>query len=168
MKNWYLLITNHAQERKARDELVNRQLVQDSYCPLTHSDKRKGGKAIVQPLFPRYVFFQMDTGRDNFYSVSKCPGVFQIVRNSLQSDGYKYPSVAPPDLIEFLRQQENDAGIHLTENDYKAGDRIRIKKGRLAGFEGIVKGTKQERVFALIDFMGQQDMQLGYGDIEAI
>jgi len=131
VKNWYCLQTKHKQEERAAAALENRG--NRSYCPMTLTDKRKKRRItthatfmpITQPLFPKYIFVQMSEGEDDFYPVSRTPGIINIVKMSVREDGHKYPTVVPDEMIEALRALEDEQGIHSRHQvDYLKGDKL--------------------------------------------
>jgi len=166
---WYVVQVKTREEEKTGLRLTHQGY--RVYLPLTLADRRRRQNGTI-PLFPGYLFCRMQKWRDNFHPVSKTPGVLKIVRMSPEEkDGIRYvmPTPVPDNLIDALKQLETDQGIHMTDHDYKEGERIRILSGPLKDREAIVTGTAQERIDALMEIMGQQQrMRFGYGEVEPI
>ena len=58
----------------------------------------------------------------------------------------------------FLKAREGEAGLHeWAEQNYRAGDRVRVAEGAFRGYEGILLArTSRERVVVLLDILGRQ------------
>ena len=161
---WFLLQVKTKQE--IRCERLLKETGYGAYCPMTLPDKRKGEKVIDPiPLFPSYLFCQITTGVDDFHPIRKTPGVLRIVSLSMTEHGLE-PTKVPDQTIINLRAREDEQGIHDAPHDYQKGDSVRLKHGPLAGYEAIITGTSESRVYALLEYMGTQAMKLDYREIE--
>jgi transcriptional antiterminator RfaH len=177
MKNWYCLQTKHRQEEAAAAALKARGYF--SYCPLTLTDKRKKRRItpeatfmpITEPLFPLYLFVQMSEGIDDFYPITKTPGIVNIVKMTRRDDGYLYPSVIMDEIIQALRELEDEQGIHSKyQTDYLKGDKVRVVRGIFKDFTAeIATMSRVQRVDVLIEMMGSyRNIELHYRDIEPV
>ena len=174
MKSWYALQCRFQQELKTEIALQARGV--NVYCPLTLADKRRittyaTFKNLTEPLFERYVFFQMDEGIDDFYHITKCPGVTKIVKMSKREDGYLYPTVIPNEIIDQLKAHEDGQGIHSCHKvDYEKGDEIRVVRGVFKDLPGeIYSNDKEKRVFVLIElFNAIKKVEIEHRDIEPV
>ncbi len=175
MNQWYALQCRFQQERKTKEALIARHY--EVYLPLALIDKRKNRRIttyatlepITEVLFPMYLFFQMDEGEDDFYRVSNCPGVTNIVRMTVREDGHKYPTVIHNSIIELLKSHEDAQGIHSCHKaDYEKGDQIRVVNGAFKDFPGeIYSNDKDRRVFILVElFNAIKQIEVDYRDIE--
>ena len=167
---WYLTQIKTGQEEATSLRLAAQGYI--TYLPITLADKRRRQNGTI-PLFPGYTFCRMTEGTDDFHPVKKTPGVLRLISMSARKDDdgvmRLYPTPVPDNLIDALKQLETEQGIHVTDHDYKEGERIRILSGPLKDREAIVTGTAQERIDALMEIMGQQQrMQFGYGEVEPI
>ena len=178
MKSWFALQTVFNQEKNTQQALLLRGYT--VYLPLTLMDKRRAKRLkhpypdlrITEPLFPCYLFVEMDEGKDDFHPIRFTPGVNKIVQMSIKIiDGveYPYPTPVPSDIIVLLKALEDKQGIHQTQTDYNKGDKIRITYGSFHDVIAIVEGTKEDRVFALLDILGkQQQIEFDYQQVEPI
>jgi transcriptional antiterminator RfaH len=163
MLAWYLVYTKPQQERLALENL-ERQGYQ-AYLPLIRNRRRRAGRyvALIEPMFPRYLFLHLSDVTDNWGPIRSTIGVSKMVRFG------DMPARVPDDLIEILHSREDEAGVQdLAPPEFKAGDRIRIVEGPMAGYEGIYQAkTSQERVVILLEIVGQSSrVQLAAGHIE--
>ena len=163
MLAWYLVYSKPQQERLALENLERQGY--DAYLPLIRNRRRRGGRyvAMIEPMFPRYLFLHLSDETDNWGPIRSTIGVSKLVRFG------DIPARVPDDLIGALKGREDDSGVHdLPPPDFKAGDRIRIVEGPMAGYEGIFRAkTSQERVVVLLEIVGQSArVQLDAGHIE--
>ena len=124
------------------------------YLPRTRQMRKRQGRrtAVVEPLFPRYLFIHLDTHTDNWGPIRSTLGVASLVRF-----GYE-PARVPDGLIGFLKASEGQEGLHeWVEREFKEGDRVRVAEGAFQGYEGILLvRTSRERVVVLLDIVGRQ------------
>lgn len=151
-KSWYLVYTKSRQEEVALTNLARQGY--GVYLPhVREARKRQGCRImVVEPLFPRYLFICLDTHTDNWGPIRSTLGVASLVRFGQE------PARIPDELVDFLRAREGDAGLHeWAEQNYRAGDRVRVAEGAFRGYEGILLArNSRERVVVLLDILGHQ------------
>jgi transcriptional antiterminator RfaH len=155
-KKWYLLASKPREEKRARINLEQQGYT--TYLPLVQRASRRGGKHSVriEPLFPRYLFIQLDKETDNWAPIRSSFGVSGLVGFGIRRNHF---IPIPETIIELLRSHEDDFGIHQLEeaNWLKKGDKIRITSGPFAEIEGIfVMEDGLHRSMVLIEMMGKQ------------
>lgn len=152
VKSWYIVYTKVRQEDVALTNLERQGY--SAYLPRCRHLRKRKGKAmpVIESLFPRYLFIQLDTQTDNWAPIRSTLGVSALVRFGPN------PAPVPEAFIAFLRSREDAEGLHnWMEPAYRAGDRVRVADGPLAGYEGIlVAKTSRERVLVLLDIVGKQ------------
>lgn len=152
IKSWFLVYTKPRQEQTARHQLGRQGY--PVYLPMTQQNRKRNGRrvSVIEPLFPRYLFIQLDTCRDDWGPIRSTIGVSALVRFG------KEPAMVPDALIETLRSRESTTGLHdWAEPVFHAGQSVRVVGGVLQGYEGIfVAGTGRERVVVLLDILGRQ------------
>lgn len=130
---WYALYTCANHEKKAAKEIFRRGL--DSFLPVYKTTRRWSDRRvqIEMPLFPGYVFVHL--ALCDRLKALQVPGVVRLVGFS------GLPAALPDEQIDTLRAglDEVRAQPHplLT-----AGKRVRIKRGPLAGMQGILLRRK--------------------------
>lgn len=151
-KAWYLVYTKPRQEDVALTNLTRQGY--SVYLPRARQTRKRQGRrvAVIEPLFPRYLFIHLDTHTDNWGPIRSTLGVASLVRF-----GQK-PAPVPESLIAFLQSREGGDGLHVwAEPTYRTGDRVRVADGPLEGYEGILLArTSRERVVVLLDILGKQ------------
>jgi transcriptional antiterminator RfaH len=104
------------------------------------------------PLFPGYVFVQLDLDISPWRSINGTFGVSRLVCRGEQ------PAVLPEGVAEELAAREDDEGlIVLQQQVFRQGEALRIVSGALADcfgfFERMADG---DRVILLLDLLGRR------------
>ncbi len=151
-KSWYLVYTKPRQEEVAQTNLVRQGY--GVYLPHVREARKRQGRRtmVVEPLFPRYLFIHLDTHTDNWGPIRSTLGVASLVRFGQE------PARIPDELVDFLKARASEAGLHdWAEQNYRAGDKVRVAEGAFRGYEGIMLArTSRERVVVLLDILGRQ------------
>lgn len=153
MLNWYAVHTHvHAETIAARH--LERQHF-GVYLP-KHLKRRSHARRIetVQaPLFPRYLFVQMDTERSRWRAISSTVGVSHLV-----SFGGE-PAPVPLGVIEEIRACEGQGGLvdlHR-RRPFQQGEKVRLLDGPLRDSIGLFDCADDAmRVTILLDLLGRQ------------
>ena len=150
-RHWYVIFSKPRQESAAKTHLERQGYA--TYLPMIRQVRKRRGRrvSIVGPMFPRYLFIQLDSRTDNWAPIRSTRGVTELVKFAHR------PAQAPAALIQMLRSREDEEGIQvLPAEDYKPGGRVRITEGGLAGYEGIfLARTSRDRVAVLLEIMGK-------------
>ncbi len=151
-RSWYLVHTKPRMEKQAEENL-NRQGY-ETYLPMAKSRRRRNNRyiKIVEAFFPRYLFIYLSTKTDNWAPIRSTLGVSRLI----QFGGI--PAIAPAELIELLKNNEDELGFHeIEKKEIKSGDRVEIIGGPFAGYQGIYNKKKStERVTILLNIIGKQ------------
>lgn len=151
-KSWFLVHCKPRQEMTARDNLERQGY--KVYLPRTRQPRRRNGRLVtrIEPLFPRYLFVQLDTETDNWAPIRSTVGVSMLVRFGTA------PGRVPDRLIELLRSRESDAGLHdWVAPVLHSGQSVRVAAGAFHDYEGIfIARSGPERVVVLLDILGRQ------------
>jgi len=151
MGTWFVVHTKPRQEAVAQDQLLRQGY--PVYLPRLSLPRLRRGRwsESVEPLFPRYLFVEVDVGEQALAPVRSTRGVTAVLKF-----GDQYAQV-PPALIEALRGRANPAGLHvLAPSGLRAGDRLHIIAGPFEGFEAVFeceRGVDRARV--LLDVLGR-------------
>jgi len=150
-QRWYLVYAKPRQETVARMNLERQGYM--VYLPLVRQARRHKGRVIsvVAPMFPRYLFIQLDRHTDNWGPIRSTFGVVSIVRFGQMA------AAVPDELVALLRSREDESGIQiLPVEQYRRGAKVRITAGGFAGYEGIfVAHSGRDRVTVLLQVLGQ-------------
>jgi transcription antitermination factor NusG len=128
--SWYAVLTRSRQEKTAASMLQSQSI--DIFLPLYQDERRWSDrkKRISVPLFPGYLFVQIVASSTARFRVLKVPGIVEFVGNR------EGPLPIPQTDIEAVRAVIS-RGVECALHPFlKAGDRVRVVRGALAGVEG--------------------------------
>ncbi|MBI3979893.1 MAG: hypothetical protein HY331_17095 [Chloroflexi bacterium] len=134
--DWYVLKTKPRAERLVADGLAGHAfvtylpLIPHSQSPWRRSRRCAGG---ADPLFPGYVFAQLDLASPEWIRARSYPGVSYI----LNQDGCPVP--LPAAIVETIRERTDQSWSRAKagSSPFQRGERVRIVEGPLAGLEAI-------------------------------
>jgi transcription antitermination factor NusG len=157
-KSWYALQVRHNYERFVSDVLNAKGFTR--FLP-TYPKRRRWSDRTVEiesPLFPGYVFCQFDFN-DRRVPIVTTPGVIRIV-------GVPEAPLAVDALEIAALQKIAAAGLAAGPWPFaKAGQRVRVKTGPLAGVEGVLVEMKnRQRLIVSISLL-QRSIQV---DIDSV
>jgi transcription antitermination factor NusG len=159
---WYAAYTRANHERRVADQLAERGV--ENFLPQYESVRKwKDRKVRLQmPLFPGYVFVHL--ALQNRLKVLQVPGVACLV-------GFAGRPAALPD-EEFVKIRGLlKQGLLAEPHPYlKAGQRVRVRSGPLAGMEGIVLRRKNgcRLVISLELIQRAMAVDINSTDVEAL
>ena len=159
---WYAAYTCAKHEKRVAQQLEERSI--ESFLPTYRSVRRwKDRRKVLElPLFPSYLFVQLDRG--NRLDLLRLPGVLGLV--CFQGK----PAAVERSEIENLRQGlVNRTAVH--PHPYlRAGRRVRICNGAMAGVEGImVRERDRARVVLSISLLQRSVcLDIDEADVEPV
>ena len=123
------------------------------FLPKTEQTQRRGDKFIttVKPLFPGYLFAQVNAGGTAWRTINSTYGVSRIVSTAGK------PTRVPAGLVEAIKERCTEGDIVETDVKFSEGDEVKLASGPFADWVGkIVEMTADQRAWVLLDFMGRQ------------
>jgi transcriptional antiterminator RfaH len=153
MRRWYLIHTKPAGEREAQLQLERQDY--QTYLPrLIHTVRRRGLPRVqLAPLFPRYLFLNLDEGRQCLAPVHSTLGVAGVVRF-----GARFATV-PEAIVRQLRERADPhTGLHTLQLPHLTpGTPVRVTAGVFAGLEGVFEREEgADRVVVLLSLLGEE------------
>jgi transcriptional antiterminator RfaH len=152
MKRWYVAQTQARAEERARLNLERQGF--RTYLPRYkrkrwHARRRDVVKA---PLFPGYIFVELDLDRSAWRSVNGTFGVVQLV-----STGER-PAPVPAGVVEEITARAGSDGlIELQPPPLRKGEPLQIVSGALAECRGFFERmADRDRVVLLLDLLGRK------------
>jgi transcription antitermination factor NusG len=133
---WYAVQTMPRHERKAAVELQRKGL--QTFLPLFTSARQWSDRVRVleMPLFPGYVFAQMDSAPETRIAVLRCKGITSFV-------GVRGVGVTIPETQIAAVQSILDQKLPFSPYPFlDIGQRVRIRGGSLDGIQGILTEIK--------------------------
>lgn len=150
MTKWYLIQFKPNSHRLAERNL-NRQGFK-TFLPMQEVTHRKTTQFVTsrKPLFPGYMFVNLDVATAPWRKINSTLGVSKLV-----SFGSK-PKSLPDELVSALLKRCDEDGIILSPKALKKGDNVELLSGPFASFIATVESIDPEqRVWVLMECMGQ-------------
>ena len=151
--NWYAVLSKSRQEQNALENLQRQGF--ECFLPMAENPYQRRSKKhlrIVEPLFPRYLFLKADATQQNLVPVRSTKGVMNMVRFGIEL------AVVPESVIHAIKMSQNaETGlIKIDPVTIKAGDKVRVFDGPLAGISGVVQETNSNnRAMILMELLGR-------------
>jgi transcription antitermination factor NusG len=161
---WYAVWIRSRQEKAVATMLE--ALSVSHFLPLKSEVRQwSDRKQLVQvPLFSGYLFVQIDPIHDNRLKVLKTPGVIGLVGNNTG------PLPIPDQQIDSIRKVLSCGAQYTESPTLKAGDRVQVVRGALAGIEGTLLRTPSEtRLIISVDMIQRSIVvDVSRQDIESV
>lgn len=151
---WYVAYTHPMRENRAKMELERLKFT--AYLPLKtlwikHA-RRKNREH--RPLFPRYLFVELDPLRDNFMAVQRADGISEILRAD------DAPVQVPGELVDLIQHEESVGAYDETTGrleGIRQGDAVRIvDTGKFDDCLAVfAKADTKRRVEVLLTMLGR-------------
>jgi transcriptional antiterminator RfaH len=145
-KRWYLVQCKPKQDLRALENLQRQHY--ECLLPLRQVERIRNGSLLLQaePLFPGYLFIELDTLRDNWMPIRSTRGVSQIVRFNDE------PLPVSHSVIERVRSH-----IAPVTPLFKAGELVRIGISESPSLEAIFEARDgTERVILLLNLLHRE------------
>ena len=142
---WYALWTNSHCEQLVHDNLAARGF--RTFLPMIQEWSRRAGvrRLVPRPMFPGYLFVHDVLDKRSYIEIVKTRGLVRIL-------GERWDKLAPidPGEVEAIRTFAT-ANVSVLPHPYlRAGERVRIVAGALAGTEGYFVRSKPLRGLLVI------------------
>ncbi|MCC6850559.1 MAG: hypothetical protein IT294_18885 [Deltaproteobacteria bacterium] len=147
-QEWFAIRTKSRKEEQALRSLERRGIA--AFCPRILEPVGWTNDWTTVALFPGYLFVDIVL-HVAYHAVSWSPGVKGFV-----SFG-EIPTPIGRGIVDFLREQTGPDGIIRPDRSFRAGERVRIKRGPFAGLIAIIENPCPERgrIRVLMDFLRQ-------------
>lgn len=148
---WYVVHTKPRQELLAREHLL-RQAYRVQ-LPLVRRIVRR--KISLEPLFPRYVFFQLSSPQQALTPVRSTVGISSLVRFGPELAVLSDEKCRA--IMAFSEaQQQGGIDALLQVEGVQVGQNVVIRTGAFAGLEGLVSSVAKDRVLVLMNLLGKE------------
>ena len=150
---WYVVQTQVNAEAKAAHNLLRQGF--EIYLPryLKRRSHARKIEKVAAPLFPRYMFVNIDIATQRWRSVQSTYGVSHLVLNGSE------PAPVAGAVIESLKAREDAAGyVKLDQRPkFAIGEKVRVVAGVFAENLGLFEGmADRDRVSILLDLLGRK------------
>ncbi len=152
MTDWYVVQTLARAEERA--DLNLRRQGFKSYLPRLRRERRHARRTdmVLTPLFPGYLFVQLDLQRQAWRSINGTYGVSRLICRG------ERPAAAPGSFVADLMEREDERGfITLEPRPFKKGETLQFVSGAMKDCLGLYEGmAARERVIVLLDLLGRK------------
>ena len=150
---WYVVQTQANAEHKAVAHLAHQGF--RTYLPRYLKRRRHARRvdSVAAPLFPRYLFIEIDMAVQRWRSIYSTVGVSRLVCNG------EHPAPVPQRIVDELMSRQNESGFIQLDclSRFRIGDKIRVLEGAFYDCRGIYNGmSDHERVGILLDLLGRK------------
>ena len=145
---WYVLQHKPAQGDRALQQLQNQGIA--CFYPKIKVEKIKSGKrnARLEPLFPGYLFVNLERTDPMWAKLRSTRGVLRVVG---------FGNRPSPINDEVIRHIKDSLDSVAQQGGIKPGQSIRLKEGPFEGFDAVFQAYDgEERAIVLIKFMQTQ------------
>lgn len=152
MTGWYVVQTLARAEERA--DLNLRQQGFESYLPRLRRERRHARRrdTVLTPLFPGYLFVQLDLQKQPWRCINGTYGVSRLVCSGDR------PAVVPGSFVGDLMEREDESGfITLEPRPFRKGETLEFVSGAMKDCLGLFEGmAARERVIVLLDLLGRK------------
>jgi transcriptional antiterminator RfaH len=150
---WYVVHTQPNAELRADEHLRRQGYV--TFLPKLLKRRRHARKTelVGRPLFPRYMFVQLDTASQGWHAVRSTYGVSNLV------SGENGPLAVHEGIVESLLDHRGEDGYFRPSSACKfiPGAAVRVVEGIFASACGFFEGmSDNERVLVLLEMLGRR------------
>ena len=161
----WVVVNTHPHKESLAIENLQRQGFR-TYCPMARRRIRHARREqdVLRPLFPGYVFTQVDTTLQRWRSIVSTFGV-----RSLVSFGDRL-SFLQDDFIQALMFREVDGAIVRPTTPYAVGQQVRVSGGPFDGIVAtIIELNEKDRLVVLLNLLKRPvRVKLETSDVAAI
>ena len=168
-KRWFVAIVKHGSEKICGKRLT--ELGYENYIPVQRVFKQyaSGHKKWVDKLVLTSKVFVRTTENERLKNVVKLPYIYRFMVDPSRRDnidGRASAAVIPDkEMAIFRRMLEQDelpVTFEKTGMSYSAGDKVRVVVGKLAGLEGTVTRTEdnRRRLYVSLDILGSASVEV--------
>lgn len=152
MKQWFVAQTQPGKEMLSQAHL-ERQCF-SSFLPFYRKIIRhaRQEKEVLRPLFPGYIFVEIDPERDQWRSINGTRGISAL----LTQDNKPIPVPSP--IIQQLQNEQGDTGAISLESLglFKVGEKVRLMSGAFEDQVAVISSlSDQDRAKVLLQFMNR-------------
>jgi len=152
-QRWHVIRSKPRAESTARAQLERQGF--RVYFPQLVKPARVRGRWLdrIEPLFPRYLFVALESGRQCLAPIRSTVGVTGIVRF-----GTDYATVTHGIIENLMRRADPQTGLHHLEQPvFRCGGKVRILEGPFERLEGVFERYEgEERALILLEVLGRE------------
>jgi transcriptional antiterminator RfaH len=168
MKHWFVIYTKPREEFRAKENLENQGF--EVFLPTCQIERVKNSKLsiLTEPLFPRYLFIQLDEVSSNWFPIRSTKGVASLLKFGKESEPVHVPDQLILNLKNFLDNHS------LIDRFFLENAPIQICDGAFKGLVGVLKkinesSTGEQRAMVLVELLGKfQTLSMSLKSIQKV
>lgn len=175
-KHWYIGIIKHGNEKICGKMLT--ELGIENYLPMQHVLKQYASgrkKWVDRIVLPSKIFVRV-TENERMKNVVTLPCINRFMVDPSRrekKDGHAVAAIIPDKEMTMFRRMLEQDELPVEIDDlgaYMAGDKVRVVVGKLAGLEGTVMKTADDkrRLYVSLDILGSASVEIESSWIEPI
>ena len=150
MLYWYLIQLKPNGHRVAKENLDRQGF--KSFLPLQNVTKRTAQRFIERqmPLFPGYMFVELDPQQSHWRKVNSTLGVARIVMHGDR------PTQVPQGVVAHLMARCDARGVLQPTTELQLGQEVQLLRGPFANLVATIEEfAPDQRIWVLIELLGQ-------------
>jgi transcriptional antiterminator RfaH len=147
---WIAASTHHFKEAVAIENLARQGY--RAYCPMIRRKTRHARRLreVIRPLFPGYVFVQLDLAREQWRPILSTIGVRALIRFG---DTF---GVVPEAFLNEIRGREQGGVLPMTRHTFEPGKKVRMCDGPFSGLLAtVLAASESDRLLVLMDLLNR-------------
>ena len=152
-RQWRAVLCRPKQERKAEAHLENQGF--EIFLPRMRARRRYRGQWVsrIEPLFPRYLFINLEAFADDWSTIRSTRGVIGLVRF-----GNEFPTLDDAIIREIQARHDESGVIDMSRAmDLQTDDTVEITNGAMAGLRAVFRAKNgEERVVVLLKLLNNE------------
>ena len=147
---WHVVHTQPFAEVRAMTHLERQgyRVFYPCYRKVIHH--ARGRTSSLRPLFPSYLFLQLDASQHRWRSVNGTRGVVRLLTQG------EYPNPVPRGVVESLQAHTGSDGALDWAPSFEVGQIVRVSEGPFAELVGKLERLDADgRVCVLLDLLGR-------------
>jgi len=164
MVNWYALRIMTGHEDKVRARLEKKSECLNILLPKEEVTYKRGSKESkrLKPIFPGYLFIQMELEDEFQYSIKNTPGVINFI--GCGNEPSPVEDVEIENILDMMEKGETQKPV-----PFEVGDLVYVINGPFMGIPGFVSDVnpKKKKLKVEVEILGKQiPVELNFKDIE--
>lgn len=154
---YYVIQVQTSKENKMIEEIkrhLSEDILIDCFSPIFIQRKNIKGIWVDfnKPAFPGYIFIETNDIKEVFHQLYYVEGFTRLLGREPNSENFLPLNNSESRMIEILYGKESNHVLGISEVKLEPGKRIRVLKGPLFGFEGLIKKVNLHKRNVIITF----------------
>lgn len=154
---YYVIQVQSSKEAKTIEEIkrhLSPEILIDVFSPIYVQRKNIKGEwiDIEKPAFPGYVFIETDEIKEVFHQLYYVEGFAKLLGREANSENFLPLNKSESKMVEVLYGKQTNHTLGISEIALEPGMKVKVLRGQLFGFEGLIKKVNLHKRFVVITF----------------